>query len=118
MSVISFKFSVGFALIIRNLCRMRVSVTSSLSQYRGRKHSEVARVPKYSLIIKSTNNSRLLEINLFNNKFLPFCYQSCDIFSLLLNIKLGFDKLNFIYPYILVDSWQKIAFCGSGQGHS
>jgi hypothetical protein len=46
MSVISFQISVGFALVITNLCRMRVSVTSTLSQYRGRKHSKVSRVPK------------------------------------------------------------------------
>jgi len=46
MSVISFKFSVGFALGITKLCRMTVSVTSTLSQYRGRKQSEVSRVPK------------------------------------------------------------------------
>jgi hypothetical protein len=46
MSVISFKFSVGFALGITNLCRMSVNVTSTLSQYRGHKHSEVSSVPK------------------------------------------------------------------------
>jgi len=46
VSAISFKYSVGFALEITNLCRMRVSVTSTHSQYKGRKHSEVPRVPK------------------------------------------------------------------------
>jgi hypothetical protein len=46
MSVISYKFSVGFALVITDLCTMRVSLNSTLSQYKGRKLSEVSRVPK------------------------------------------------------------------------
>jgi len=46
MSAITFKSPVGFALRITKLCRMTVNVTSTLSQYKGRKHSEVSRVPK------------------------------------------------------------------------
>jgi hypothetical protein len=42
----SYKFSIGFALVVTKLCPMRVSVTFTLSQYKGRKHLDVSRVPK------------------------------------------------------------------------
>jgi len=75
---------------------MTVCVTRTLSQNRGQKHSEVSRTPMQSLITKSTNNSRSLDSYLFNNGSLPFSYPSCDIFYLLLRLKLCFDKMNIV----------------------
>jgi len=75
---------------------MTVCVTGTVCQNRGRKYSEVCRTPRESLINKSMNNLRSLDSNLFNNRSLPFSYPSCDIFYILLRLKLCFDKMNIV----------------------
>jgi len=81
MSVICIKFNSGIALVTINKCTVRVCVTLTLSQNRDRKHSGDSRTPKRSLITKSTNNSRTLDSNLFNNWSLLFSYPSSGIFK-------------------------------------
>ena len=52
MSVICIEFSFGIALVTINKCTVRVCLTSTICQKRGRKHSEDSRTPKESLITK------------------------------------------------------------------
>ena len=80
MSVFCIKFSFGFAPAITNVCRMTVCVTRTISQYSGRKHRKGFRLSMQSLINKSTNNIKLLESNLFNNRSLKLSCRSCDNF--------------------------------------
>jgi hypothetical protein len=47
---------------------MTVCVTATISQYRHHKHSAVSRTPMWSLITKSTTETKSIEINLFKRE--------------------------------------------------
>jgi len=70
MSVICVKVSIGVAPVTINVSIMTVCVTDTISQYRRHKHSAVSRTPMWSLITKSTIETKSLEINLFKNRSL------------------------------------------------
>jgi len=68
MSVTCIKVSIGVALVTINVRIMTVCVTATISQYRHHKHSAVSRTPMWSLITKSTTETKSLEINLFKRE--------------------------------------------------
>ena len=96
MSVVCIKYSIGVALVTIYVRIMTVCVTATISQYRRHKHSAVSRAPMWSLITKSTPETKSLEINLFKNRSL-FSLINIVIFLNFIELKLCFDKMNIVY---------------------